>query len=50
MQAAQVQRTMPLPERGSIDQPMLLELTDSYLRSLILETTGKPGLVISDLR
>src|ERR1051326_3136969 len=46
MQAAQVQRTMPLPERGSIDQPMLLELTDSYLRSLILETTGKPGLVI----
>src|ERR1041385_210119 len=46
MQAAQVQRTMPLLERGSIDQPMLLELTDSYLRSLILETTGKPGLVI----
>src|ERR1041385_2933567 len=46
MQAAQVQRTMPLLERGSIDQAMLLELTDSYLRSLILETTGKPGLVI----
>src|ERR1051326_739232 len=41
MQAAHVQKTMPLPECGSIDQEMLLDLTDSYLRSLILETTGK---------
>src|ERR1051325_5820511 len=41
MQAAHVQKTMPLPECGSIDSEMLLDLTDSYLRSLILETTGK---------
>ena len=43
MQAAHVQRKMPLPECGSIDQAMLLELTDSYLKSLIFETTGKLG-------
>ena len=43
MQAAHVQRTMPLPEEGNIDQATLLELTDSYLRSLISETTGKLG-------
>ena len=46
MQAAHVQRTMPLPEGGSIDQATLLELTDSYLRSLISETTGKLGPAI----
>jgi len=46
MEAAHVQRTMPLPEEGSIDQAMLLELTDSYLRSLIFETTGKLGPTI----
>jgi len=46
MEAAHVQRTMPLPEGGNIDQAMLLELTDSYLRSLISETTGKLGPAI----